>query len=58
VASLAAGLGLSLEQIGLRLGMLSGALLPFGAFFCLRWLYRSRPHPVAVIQPGPALDVG
>ena len=41
VAGLTAGLGLSAEQLGLRLGMLAGVLCPIGAFLCLRWLLRA-----------------
>lgn len=58
VAGLAASLGLSLEQIGLRAGMLAGTVLPVGAFLCLRWLYQASRAPAAVVVPEPALDAG
>lgn len=41
LAGLGVSLGLSGEQLGLRLGMLCGTLLPLGTWVCLRWL-RSR----------------
>lgn len=38
---LASTLGLNQEQLGLRLGMLAGAIFPLGALFCLRWMFRA-----------------
>jgi MFS family permease len=52
LAGLANSLGLNPEQLGLRLGMLAGAVLPLGALFCLRWLHRAR---VADRAPEPGL---
>jgi fucose permease len=42
LTALGENLGLVPEQLGLRLGMLAGAILPLGAFLCLRWLHRAR----------------
>jgi fucose permease len=48
----ALGAGLSSEQLGLRLGMLLGALFPLGAVACLVWLYRaSRPAAAFNLPP-------
>jgi MFS family permease len=35
-------LGLSVEQLGLRMGMFSGALFPLGALLCMVWMVRAR----------------
>jgi hypothetical protein len=40
-SGLAGSFGLSQEQLGLRLGMLAGAIFPLGALLCLRWMFRA-----------------
>ena len=47
VSTLAGSLGLSADQIGLRLGMLGSAIFPLGAFVCLLWVCRKGTAPEA-----------
>lgn len=61
-ADLAMSLGLTLEQLGLRAGILFGTLLPLGSFICHIWLAKHMSHkaksPVDSIIPVSTISDG
>jgi len=52
LASYSAAAGLSAEQLGLRLGLLTAALFPLGSFLALRWMKAQDSAVVAIEQEG------
>lgn len=52
LASYGATTGLSVDQLGLRLGLLTAALFPLGSFLALRWMRAQSRATVAVEQEG------